>query len=287
MFMVLIYSSISDQLGRKVTIAIPYIGGSIVGITFAIIVAFNCPLWLYFIASFLNGFSGSSSALLAGIFASAADITTPERRSIVIAIIQGVLGIAMVLSNTLMGLWAKNHGFMPPIIFLSVLIVSSGGFFVIVRETRPQSQILAARQMGITEAIRKQLRHMKSTLVMDRRRMKQILVVAFSITLNLLAYMGNTATLTLYVLGQPFCWDASSVGNYHATKVAITMIGTTLVVIFLKRFISDLSLGILGGISFIGFYILTALASFISSDVHNVFMFVGKIHFVASLTYLG
>ena len=276
MFVVVIYSSISDQLGRKVTIAIPYVGGSIVGLTIALIVALDGPLWLYFISDFIKGLTGSSSAMLAGIFASAADITPPERRSIAIAVIQGVLGIAMVLSNTLMGLWTKHYGFTPPMIFLSVLIICSGVFFFFIRETRPRGQILAARRMGLIAAVRKQLRHMKATLVADRRRMKQILVVAFAVTLNLLAYMGNTSTLTLYVLGQPFCWDPSAVGNYHATKIAVTMIGTTLLVVFLKRLTSDLTLSMIGGASFIGFYILTALASFITTSFSNVFMFVGE-----------
>lgn len=274
---VLIYSSISDQLGRKVTIAIPYVGGSLVSIVIALLVNFDLPFWTYILASFLNGFSGSYSTLFAGVFATVADVTPPELRSVYIAIIEGSLGLAMLLANLLVGLWAKYAGYSQPIIFLSALICCSGIFFCVIRETRPKEQILIVRQQSLCRAIRKQLAHIGTTLTRDRLRMKQILVLAFAFMLSMLSYMGMMSTLTLYVMGQPFCWDAGGIGIYNSMKTAVIMIGAVVAVAILRRKISDFGLTVIGVISFLGMTFLTGFASFFETSFHDVMMIIGKL----------
>lgn len=273
---VLLYSSLSDQLGRKVTIAIPYIGGSLVSIVIALLVTFDLPFWIYLVAMFLNGFSGSYSTLFAGVFAAVADFTPPELRSINIAIIEGSVGLAMLLANLLVGFWAKRGGFTQPVIFLSALILSSGGFFFLIRETRPRAEIAAARRQGICGGLKKQLRHIGATLMRDRRRMKKLLLLAVAFMLSMLSYMGSASTLTLYVMGQPFCWDSSDIGIYNSFKTAIIMTGAVVAVGILRRKLSDFALTVIGAFSFIGLMFFTGFASFFESAFHNIVMIIGE-----------
>lgn len=275
---VILFSSLSDYMGRKVTVAIPYVGGSLVGIAIALFVAFDLPFWFYYIASFWLGFSGSSMAMLAGVFASAADVTSREQRKIAVAVIKFCNGVAIMFANVTSGLWVRETGFLPAVGFMSASMIAAGVFFLLMRETWPSSRRSdVPRTVGRVQIVKKQLQHMRSVLVKGQLRKKQICVLFAAFTLTDVSHTSLQSTLTLYVMGEPFCWNPTSIGVFSAGKVIFIMIGATLTVIVCRRTASDLSLSMVGAASQATFQFLLGFSSLFQSWIHNLVFVLGEI----------
>ena len=105
--MVMIYGAYSDEMGRKLTIMIPYFGGAACAISICLVIVLDLPIYIYYIGSIINGFSGSYGTMLAGTFAYIADTTTVEQRTVAIGMVEASLGLSMVISNFGVGYWLK------------------------------------------------------------------------------------------------------------------------------------------------------------------------------------
>ncbi|CAH1269848.1 SLC46A3 [Branchiostoma lanceolatum] len=121
LLMVLVLGSLSDRLGRKVTIIAPIIGALIWLLLSALVVYLDLPLAMFLIGSFVFGMMGGSASFITGCTAYIADITGKGKsREVRLAIAGSAAGVAgavvgvayvmSVLGIKVLGRWLSSYG---------------------------------------------------------------------------------------------------------------------------------------------------------------------------------
>ncbi|CAH1269847.1 SLC46A3 [Branchiostoma lanceolatum] len=121
LLMVLVLGSLSDRLGRKVTIIAPIIGTLIWLLLSALVVYLDLPLAMFLIGSFVFGMMGGSASFITGCTAYIADITGKGKsREVRLAIAGSAAGVAgavvgvayvmSVLGIKVLGRWLSSYG---------------------------------------------------------------------------------------------------------------------------------------------------------------------------------
>lgn len=278
--MVLIYGAYSDEMGRRVTILVPFIGGLIQSICVCLMINLTLPFYVYYIGSFIYGFSGSYGTFLSGVFAYLADTTSSSQRSLGMGAMEACLGISMVIANVSIGYWLKMAGAKDPMLAITSLLVASPIFMFCVKESFVRSRQSLYREdvalpIRVIESVKRQLGKIKTVFASDRDRGRCLVLCIVAFSMHILCYVGSSSIVTLYVLNKPFCWTSDLIGIFSGTKAAFWQMGMVVTLLLLRNRVSDWCLVYMGFVSYVVYNTLFALASLFESPVDNIFLISG------------
>lgn len=278
--MVLIYGAYSDEMGRRVTILVPYFGGLIQTVCVCLMILLELPFYVYYIGSFFYGLSGSYGTLLSGVFAYLADTTSSSQRSLGMGAMEACLGISMVISNISVGYWLKLSGARSPMIAITCLLAACPVFMFCVKESLVKSRNSLYRNdialpIRVLESVKRQLEKIRAVFTSDREKGRCMILCIFGFSLHILCYVGSSSVVTLYVLNKPFCWTSDWLGIFSGSKSAFWQLGMVITLLSLRKRVSDWSLVYLGFVSYLIYSSLFAIASLFESPVDNVLLIAG------------
>ncbi len=101
----------SDQIGRKLALLLPPIGGCLSSMVYLLVIHYNLPYYYMCIGMFIEAWSGGTSLFFTACVASVADNTTLEKRSFWICILDITMCMATVVTNISSGYIIEYLGF--------------------------------------------------------------------------------------------------------------------------------------------------------------------------------
>ncbi|ELU02913.1 hypothetical protein CAPTEDRAFT_73858, partial [Capitella teleta] len=243
LFVTLFLGSYSDKVGRKYAIIPPIIGVISKCIAFLLVINFNGSIWWLLVGSFAEGAGGMAYVALLGCVSYIADTTTTENRLFRIAVLEFTTMFSGIIGPVGIGYIIKGWGYFWP---FSIVII---GFLVnlvyviyFVPETitkDPDARFLSTE-------------HVKTTVRIfcydDGTNRMWKLRVLFLVMLTASAISLEMATMTLFQLNRPLCWDSVMVGYYSATYLAIGTIGGAILAKICKRCLQDSHVALMAGL---------------------------------------
>lgn len=227
LFTSILTGSWSDRAGRKIALAIPVIGMMLQTLVYLVIVAMHFPLTFLIIGDLAYGMSGGGPLLVAASLSYTADVTTPQRRTLRVVIVETTLVFSMGVSQLGMGYFIAAGGFVPPFYFI---LACHGTALAYVLIPKVLYETIDPRKSEETESIRTWFSNLKRSVVelfaynVDKRRWRLIILTAMFLCITESSY-GYISVFTLYVIGQPFCWDSVLVGIFMSISVIISAFG--------------------------------------------------------------
>lgn len=274
--MVIIYGAYSDEMGRKLTILIPFVGGVFWAVSACLMINLDLPIYVYYIGSIINGFSGSYGTMLSGAFAYLADTTTKKQRTLAIGMLEASLGISVVISNFVVGYWLKTSGPEIPSIAISCLLCMSVIFMFCVKESVVRSQNSPLIETGIVRSLRRQLKKVVSVFIANRQRGISLALCVSSFSLHIFCALGGMSLLTLYALNEPLCWTSDVIGIYSGSTSVVWQVGMFLALLLFRRRLSDWCMAYMAFTSFICYNSFVSASSAFDSPANNAIMYTGE-----------
>ncbi|XP_059154997.1 proton-coupled folate transporter-like [Physella acuta] len=245
----LMIGSYSDFLGRRLLLLLPVVTNLLRTAVTTAVIKFNLDLRYTYIAYAIDGVGGSWFAMLLGLFAQTADVTTDKSdRTFWIYLI----GCSTIIFNAGANVAA---GYL--IIYLDffyaclpLLGMAFAAFIIllfIIQETLPVHR----RPKGKGRNPCVHLRRIVSFYLLDGSLRKRfvfnlcLLLFVFGVANDL--NIGNLDAL--YQLGKPFCWSADDIGNYNAIRLAGTAFFGALLLKLLQMCFSNEAVGMFGILS--------------------------------------
>ncbi|CAH1269846.1 SLC46A1 [Branchiostoma lanceolatum] len=273
LLMVLVLGSLSDRLGRKVTIIVPVIGTLIWTLLSALVVYLDLPLAMFLIASFVCGMMGGQVSFISGCLAYIADITGEggKSREVRLAIAGSAAGVAMMAGVLVGGFWLKALG--PPLGFqepywLTVGLMTFCLLYALfaLKETRPKrpgSKICSLSYiMNIVSLVKR--------IPKPQRWIMGTLMLVYFLVHSVQESVSGVRTIIL--LSPPYCWNPVLIGVVGAV-VGVAYVMSVLGIKVLGRWLSSYGLVQVGCVSAISGLVLQSLAVYTSN--HTTAFFIG------------
>lgn len=274
--MVMIYGSYSDEMGRKLTIMVPYIGGLVLVLCTCLMISLDLPLYTYYIGSIINGISGSYGTMLSGVFSYLADTTTKDQRSLAIGMMETSVGLSVVISNFGVGYWLKASGPKMPSIAFSVLLSVSPIFIFCVKESVVRTNTSERNtSCNVFQSLKKQFKKICAVFTANKRRGLCLALCIVAFAQHMFCVFGSMGILTLYALNEPFCWTSDLIGFYSGSKVIFWQLGMAITLLTLRRRITDWSMVYMAYVSYTLCSGLQAAASLFVFPIDDILMISG------------
>ena len=110
----------SDKAGRKFAIVPPCIGLIFKCLSFVLVIWLKANIFFLFIGAFLDGLCGSFTTLLCGCLAYVSDITTIEKRTFRITVVEMCMILPSAISAIATGYLIRASGYLPPFIIMLI-----------------------------------------------------------------------------------------------------------------------------------------------------------------------
>lgn len=221
---ILFVAPVTDKIGRK-----PILMWNLTVMTLSyavktVVIYFELPLNFFLLGVGISGLSGGSYAFYASNVAILADLTsTGNDRTMIMATYDAIIGIGAFMSYVGSGYLIQLKGFAYPFAASTVLYILLTLFVLAVLDesydtlqTRSPVQVTKIPIMFLSIYSKKNMKCRKGYIL--------IYLLIF-----ILALIPNSANLTLYTLGPPFCWTAEHIGWYDAINSLIKNVVGTLV----------------------------------------------------------
>ncbi|XP_058956656.2 proton-coupled folate transporter [Pocillopora verrucosa] len=244
--MVLLLGPWTDTGGRRPALLAPPLGSALEAITVLLIMYFDWPVFVLFVGSAINGFSGFFTIMNMAAFAYVSDITTEEGLAIHIAVVQLVVFIGGVVSQLTSGAWLNRLGFIPPYWFIFACHVAGllwAAFMV--PESKRESQKNKIRFFSL-DSFKAVWSVYKKPRNGGRKNLLMLLISDGIITLGVL---GISGVVSLFVLRTPLCWGPATLGVFMAFRFFMQGFGGIVGIGILKRFMSEVNVMRVGMVS--------------------------------------
>ena len=221
LIMTLFLGHYSDYAGRKI-VMMPAIASGCIRAFLTILVAYyDAHIYYLLIPAFLDAFTGSSVAVVMAVFAYITDISSPERRTLRLVMVEiGMVG-GMAIASTATGMAIKNLGylttFLLPTAAHAVNTLYVAFYLKETRETKKGVRFFT-------------LQHLKGSVKLfypfdgSPMRLKLYFLVAF-LALYVIVEMGTGDIMTFYLLGPPVCFESDSLGTYSTVSTFVRFFG--------------------------------------------------------------
>ena len=254
--MAMMVGSWSDKIGRKASLYIPTFGILFKAGFFALGITFNWDIYTFVIPFFVDGLCGTWISLLSAAYSYAADLTKAgKKRLFGIVAVEVILGFGVVVGTFTSGFVFKYLGFLyGSVLVTGICILNCICIFFLQESVSSTSEIKTISQVQY-------LKNAVSFYVYeDLQRWKyQILALVFAF--NVLPNIGRINIQSLFVMNSPFCWNTVYIGYFGAERAAVQMIVGVGLSPLLYKLMSKKTMVVVGSISQIGYYILTAFAT--------------------------
>ncbi|OWF36163.1 Solute carrier family 46 member 3 [Mizuhopecten yessoensis] len=232
---------ISDRFGRKVSFLITLIGLFLHQLVYIIVFYLEAPLPYLCIGCALEGVTGYISCALMTAFIMLADVTSPgKQRGFRIALMEGSLASSAALAVMGGGFWIKYSGFLIPMLCSTALCaVTILVWLVVVPETRPFRENHSHRGMSLNSIKRCFVFYYEKTSQNRRGKMSVVLVILLTAATCLVS---KSNVVTLFLLGQPFCWSEVHISVVSSLQILINWIAGITFLRLIQRVMQDVSL---------------------------------------------
>ncbi|XP_078689168.1 proton-coupled folate transporter-like [Branchiostoma floridae x Branchiostoma belcheri] len=268
---VLVLGSLSDRLGRKVTLIAPLIGTLAWLLLSAFVVYLDLPLPIFLVGGLMFGVMGGSASFITGCVSYIADITDEGKsRDVRLAIVTSAAGLALIPAVLVGGYWLKGVGpplgFQEPYWFAVGLMVFCLLYALFaLKETRP-------KQPGSKIC---SLSYIKNIVTLVKRvRKPQRWIMATVVLVYFLAHSVQesvSGVRTIILLSPPYCWDPVLLG-FQGAVVGSAYVMSVVGIKVLGRWLSSYGLVQVGCFSAISGLVLQALAVYTSDRTLTFFI---------------
>jgi len=274
-FSVSIYGTLSDYYGRKLFFCIALFGFMLrCGVTAAVIYFETHIAWL-FAGYAADGLCGSLYAVSALTFAITADSTGTKSKDRVfgMTVMEAVFSIGRLSTQFSSGYFIDATGFFYPMLTATALSLFALilALAIISEPSKQKSEADEKSKQSLPSIgtlFRRYIGFYTNSRDKKTRRIFWICLIAF--LLIEFGIISRSDPLTLYQLGDPFCWSAKLIGWYSAVYNFANNIVGCLILKLLQLCMFDPLIACLGTCSAIVYCVLTGLAS--STDA----LFAGK-----------
>lgn len=269
-FFSIFYGSISDQLGRKIFIFLPALGGAM-NTAVLLEVAYlweQLPLYLCLIGAFASGIYGGYSVLNFSAYAYAADVTAHSGRTRQIGVLESMTYIGATLSFLVGGVWMSKDSSLVSIFWCVLACQVSVMVYTIL--ALPESTYFSGQRSEDRRPVSTYNRKYSQThkfstacarscsgmernlygfakLLLTNWRLSLLMAVFAVVEIN---FLGITDVVFLYALGKPLCWGTSLIGYFLALKVFCNGLASLFVLpLMVALRVSDASVVMIGLIS--------------------------------------
>jgi MFS family permease len=250
----------SDVVGRKTMLFLPLLGGMFEAITAAIVIQTEVHVAFLLIAHAFQGVSGGGYSFLLACYAYAADITERDSgRSMGLAIVDAFVGLGYGVTQATNGYVIELTGyFYPMLITIGLILIAMLFLDCLVPETRSVRKFSAAKT-PMTQLLKNIFGFYFSSEYKTTRTMFILAILAFMC----IDPPGYTiyGLITLYGLGSPFCWSPTALGWYNTVRLVCETTVAAGVLRLLQICLTDVPIAVLGCLSGIAFYVLTAFST--------------------------
>lgn len=251
----------SDRLGRIFLFLTPASGQFISKTILLFCIYYNLDINYILIGSGIEGISGGVLAIVMASFAYIADITEKNKqRSAAIAYLEIAVGVGVVVGRLSTGYFIKATDYVWPqmtaccILSLSIFII----IFVL-----PETMTLNTKKTITGTSYMNYIRAIFSFYISKSnkgKRWKYNLCILIFLTTSF-TIVGKPSVETLYQISHPFCWDSVKVGLYGSLAGLFQNVICMGMIKVLHLCLSDEGVAILGSISGISGFVITALAT--------------------------
>ncbi|XP_062596875.1 proton-coupled folate transporter-like [Saccostrea cucullata] len=258
-FASIIFSPLSDSVGRKIFLFIGGAGVCIKQLLMTLAIALDWNIYLFVPFTFIEGCTGSWVALLAITFSIMSDISTGQSRSFLIAAISFVFGVGYSVGNFIPGYAIVALGYTYAmalscgICFLSVIGIC------FLPESLPPSRRSTVHFHCITnlkEILQFYIKEDES--FRDSKRWKYIVGLS-AFAFIMLARLGASFEL-LYLIDSPFCFNPIKLSLFETLKAVLSEVIILVGIKLMQLCLRDEIIAFIGTISSLAYYILFGLA---------------------------
>ena len=253
--MIIVYGSLSDQLGRRLALIAPVIG-SISGILVQMaIVYFELPVWCFLFCS-VEYFFGGICVMITGTFAYIADTVPKEKRAVRMSILDATILANAAVGNIIVGYLIDIMGYFYPYIFCLIgkLLTLTYAVFFIPETVRKNPEKLQQSNGQILENLKAGIKLYLVDNGSGRRSQLNLLLLSYIIA----DIISTFSVLTLYEMNAPLCWSSVLIGYFGAASDLIRCIGMIIAAFILKKWLSEKWLAALGLFSNVSYYLYLA-----------------------------
>ena len=254
--MIIVYGSYSDRLGRRIALISPVIGSILSIIVQLAIVYFDLPVWC-FLFGVVEYFGGGFFSMITGTFAYIADTVPKEKRAIRMTILDALILANSALGNVIVGYMIDIMGYFYPYVFCLVgkILTLIYGVFLIPETVRKPSN---KSETGTRRRILDDITNGIKLYILDNGKGRRIQLNLLLFTYVIGDLILTFTILTLFEMNAPLCWNSVYIGYFGAISDIFKCIGMVVAALFLKRFLSEKWLTVLGLVSSVGYYLYLA-----------------------------
>lgn len=243
--MTLFLGRYTDHAGRRIALILPIVGGFLKATICLSIVCFRLNLYLITLANLADCLTGGPMSLIMAINAYICDVTSPERRSFRMIMLELFMLLGVALSNTAAGFIIKLLGFDYSFLF-GMFFHSLNLIFTLF--------FLKESVENITTVPFFALSHIKESVQIfskdngTGRRWKLLVVLGLFIAC-MTAEIGLLDIVTFFLLDVPLCFSSVEIGLYSTLSYIGKGFGSVILLKTLHRTLGDSGLVIVGCVS--------------------------------------
>ena len=205
----------SDFVGRKPILIINAIGHFLASAVFLLVAWLSLPLVFTIVAEFILGLSGDSVTSMHVAFAYIADTSTGQTRVIKLVIVSFLIYAGFGLSQILVDIILQYTGNYI-IAFSCAVVFAILNFIYVVIPGLLLETVIHRSTFKVIETTKKLLKGFWELLKVsaDRRHIRMIILFALFMV-NTIVIEAVFSVISIYGLGQPFCWSPTLYGIYN------------------------------------------------------------------------
>lgn len=215
--------SLSDQIGRKLPLALPLVGLFLCCCCSVVTIHFELPLFVFLIGTALLGLSGGFMLLVTVSYAYIADITTEEKRMFRIVVVEVLLFLMAGFPQIAIGYVITHFGFSVPFIVGAAMTLIGLAYVMIpgcLKETVEFNHEDTKRP--IKTAVRDIIKVFK---VSENNRRWIIIFYLLVIFVMVGLGTGSISATSIYGMGRPFCLSPEEIGFFIFACLMSTGLG--------------------------------------------------------------
>ena len=216
-FMVIVLGKWSDIKGRKVAILVSLLGMLVQSSVYVIVINHQLSIYVLYIAEIAAGFTGGSPLIMSVTLAYIADVTTTKQRTFRVVVVNTCNVFSVGVAQLAIGYLIATKGFKPPF-YLLILCQVVAILYTTIPKLLYESLELEKGGKSFLSQMSKLLHGIFDLYVTNEngRRWRLLLINAIFFPIAICIFYRSV--LTLYLIGQPFCYPSEFVGIYNAVS---------------------------------------------------------------------
>jgi MFS family permease len=269
-FASLVFSPLSDSIGRKIFLFIGAGGVCVKQLLMTLAIAFDWNIFLFVPFTLIEGCSGSWVALLAITFSMMSDISSGQSRSFLIAAISFVLGVGFSVGSFVPGYTISALGYTYSMAIACIICCISVIGICLVPETLPESSHSPV-QFRCLDNFKDILQfYIRDESPQKSKRWKYIVGLS-AFCFVMLGRLGASAFELLYLIDSPFCFSPIKISVFETLKSVLSEVVILAGIKFMQKWFRDETIALTGTVSSVACYILFGIAS------SEKYLYIGKL----------